>query len=111
MKNNTFCQYSDGYCNQGFENIKPLKGFFVYPSEPRQLALTILQTVKELQTHSSSYSWRSWEELNTPGQIIFCEICKAIKSSELVVANITTLNFNVLFELGFTIGLNKPYLL
>ena len=33
-----------------------------------------------------------------------------MRASNFVVANITTLNFNVLFELGYAIGLNKPIL-
>jgi hypothetical protein len=42
--------------------------------------------------------------------LIFCEICKAIRLSSAIIADITTLNFNVLFELGYAIGEGKPVL-
>jgi hypothetical protein len=66
--------------------------------------------VLELQSYSSKESWLSWEDLTTTGRIIFCEICDALRNTDLVIANITTLNFNVLFELGFAMGLGKPVL-
>ncbi|HUA09149.1 MAG TPA: hypothetical protein VMA98_07710, partial [Candidatus Acidoferrales bacterium] len=39
-------------------------------------------------------------------RIIFCEICKAMRGARLVFADTTTLNFNLLFEIGFAIGLD-----
>jgi len=48
--------------------------------------------------------------LPVPGQVIFCEICKSFRNSAAVVCDVTTLNFNVLFELGFAIGLGLPVL-
>ena len=91
-------------------NLSPLTGFFIYPSEPPLLAQTISETVRHLQNHSSERAYKSWEGLNVGGQIIFCEICKAFRSSKAIIANITTLNFNVLFELGYALGLGKPVL-
>jgi len=107
-KRPTFCQYTAGACDQDFSNLETFKGFFIHPSQPRNLALTIQEAVKELQIHSSKDSWKSWEELIIGGQIIFCKICQAIYKAERIVANITNLNFNVLFELGYAIGLHKP---
>ncbi len=103
-----FCQYSKGPCDQDFTNINSTEGFFVYPSQPIHLARTVSECVRQLQDHSSKDNWRSWESLNVGGQIVFCEICKAIRGTKLVVANITTTNFNVLFELGYALGLRKP---
>lgn len=106
----TFCQYSNGSCNQSFENIQENEAFFIYPSEPTILSATIYESVKQLQQYGAKKNWLSWESLSVGGQIIFCEICKAIRSSKLIIANITTANFNVLFELGYAIGLKKPVL-
>ena len=105
-----YCQYSAGKCDQSFSEMKESEAFFIYPSEPQMLANTINETVRQLQQHVSKKNWLSWEKLSNGGQIIFCEICKAIRSTKLVVANITTANFNVLFELGYAIGLKKPVL-
>jgi len=41
---------------------------------------------------------------------IFCEICKAYAVYALVVADVTTLNFNLLFEIGVAVGLGLPIL-
>ncbi len=105
-----FCQYSNGPCNQSFENLQENEAFFIYPAEPSILSATIYESVKQLQLHGAKKNWISWESLSVGGQLIFCEICKAIRTSKLIVANITTANFNVLFELGYSIGLSKPVL-
>ena len=39
--------------------------------------------------------------------MIFCTICEAIRNARCVATDITDLNFNVLFELGFAIGAGK----
>ncbi len=108
MDGPNYCQYANGPCDQKLPNNTIHKGFFVYPSEPVAIALTVQKAVRELQAHSSKQLWQTWENLKIAGQIVFCEICRAIRGSDMIAANITTLNFNVLFELGFAIGLRKP---
>ena len=49
-----------------------------------------------------------WSDLGIEGQVVFCAICEAIRKSSCVVADISGLNFNVLFEFGFAIGSGKP---
>lgn len=104
-----FCQYTASACNQAFKEER-LEAFFIYPSQPVTLARTVSECVRQLGQYSSKERWLSWEDLCVGGQIIFCEICKAIRAAKLVVANITNTNFNVLFELGYAIGLRKPVL-
>ncbi len=106
----SYCQYVAGQCDQSIPDAGLREAFFIYPSSPVHLARTIAKAVKQLQEHSSEESWLSWEKLNVGGQIIFCEICKSIRTSKFVVANITLMNFNVLFELGYAIGLGKAVL-
>ncbi|MBT8386036.1 MAG: hypothetical protein KJO12_01370 [Ignavibacteria bacterium] len=105
-----FCQYAQGSCNQDFTNLKNSEAFFIYPSEPVHLSLTFSETVRKLQQHTTEEKYLSWEKLFMGGKLIFCEICKAIRATKVVVSNITTSNFNVLFELGYAIGLQKPIL-
>jgi hypothetical protein len=40
--------------------------------------------------------------------MVFCTICKSLRFSGSVVADVTTLNFNLLFEIGFALGLELP---
>ena len=105
-----FCQYSSGACDQSFSDI-PLKGtFFIYPSDPDLISSTIELAIEDMRRSEPSYPWTSWRDLPIEGRIIFCEICKAARFSSLVVADVTTLNFNVLFEIGYCIGLGLPVL-
>jgi hypothetical protein len=105
-----YCKYASGECDQRFDNIKISSAFFIYPSQPVHLANTIKECVSTHQKEAGSSRWLTWEDLSVGGKIIFCEICKAIRGSRLIVANITDMNFNVLFELGYAIGLRKPVL-
>lgn len=101
-----YCGYIDEDCDEKITEKK--SGVFVaYPSDPAYVSETIKQAV-ETSREGSNQKIISWEDLPVTGSIIFCEICKAIAKAEAVVADITTLNFNVMFELGYAIGLGKP---
>ena len=103
-----FCNYTNGLCDQEEVRRKERSVFFVYPSNPPLHAETIRSAIKALSTSHPDTLWMSWEDMKITGQILFCEICKQIRQAEYVVANITSLNFNVLFEIGYAIGLGKP---
>ncbi len=105
-----FCQYANGSCDQHIAGHAKSEAFFIYPSQPVHLASTVRECVRQLRKYSSDDLWVCWEDLAISGQIIFCEICKAIRTAKHIVANITTMNFNVLFELGYALGLGKPVL-
>ncbi len=105
-----YCRYATGECNQSFSSIPSSEAFFIYPSTPTHLANTIKECVGRHRESGASGTWLTWEDLSVGGRIIFCEICKAMRGTGLVVGNITSLNFNVLFELGYAIGLRKPVL-
>lgn len=105
-----FCQYAAGACDQTFGSIANCDGLFLYPSRPEPVAGTIEEAVAHLSKIAGDKQWRSWKNLDIPGQIIFCEICKAIRFTRLVIADVTTLNFNLLFEIGFALGLGVPVL-
>jgi hypothetical protein len=107
LKSPIFCQYTLSACDQDMDEIKKTSAFFVYPSYPPILADTIREAVSKLRDHTSNDNWKTWEQLNVGGKIIFCEICKAIRAADIIIANITTLNFNVLFEVGYALGLGK----
>jgi hypothetical protein len=104
-----FCEYSSGRCDQSFEHPRHSEGLFLYPSEPEIIAATIEEAAHQLQT-SDSKTWLTWKELGVSGQIVFCEICKALRFTRLAIADVTTLNFNLMFEIGYAIGLGIPVL-
>jgi hypothetical protein len=104
----SFCQYAGGTCDQSFASLGSVAAFFLYPSQPEIIANTIDETIFRLKRTASGHNWLSWRELDITGQIIFCQICKAMRSAGVVVADVTTLNFNVLFEIGYAMGLGLP---
>lgn len=105
----SLCEYAKGPCDQSFDALRRSEGLFLYPSEPTIIASTIEETARQLGTEGSA-PWLTWKHLGVPGQIIFCEICKALRGTQRVVADVTTLNFNLLFEIGFAVGLGIPVL-
>ncbi len=103
-----YCEYAGGPCDQNFEGLKITDGFVVYPSEPTFIADAIETAVRRVSQTNSGQRWLTWRDLSIPGQIIFCRICQALRSTSRVVADVTTLNPNVLFEIGYALGLGVP---
>ncbi|HMI99726.1 MAG TPA: hypothetical protein VK488_07845 [Gaiellaceae bacterium] len=103
-----FCQYVDGPCDQDFSTAVQADAFFIYPSKPESIAAAIEAAATQLRNINAGKVWRTWRELGPEGKIIFCEISKSIRFAGSVVADVTTLNFNLLFEIGYAIGLGVP---
>jgi len=57
-----YCQYTGGRCDQSFTRA-PLEAFFIYPSQPVNLARTVAECVRQLQQYSGEERWLSWEGL------------------------------------------------
>ena len=102
-----YCQYAQSICDQTYVDSGHIERFFIYGSTPPNIAQTIRNTIA---VSARQPDWLSWEDLPIAGHIIFCKICQAIRKADLVVADISTLNFNVLFEMGYCIGLGKAVL-
>ncbi|MGC2110594.1 MAG: hypothetical protein WA655_13815, partial [Candidatus Korobacteraceae bacterium] len=80
--------------------------FFAYPSQPK-LDAEIFRRAAEEISKSQRVHVTTWESLNVSGRIIIDEICRAIDDSQLFAANLTDLNANVMFELGYAIARDK----
>ncbi len=96
----SFCEYVKGPCDQDFSNLRQTTAVFLYPSQPEIIASTIEESVERLQKSYGERNWVSWKNFDVAGKIIFCEISKAIRFANTVIADVTTLNFNLLFEIG-----------
>jgi hypothetical protein len=105
-----YCQYAGGACDQDFVEVNAQPVFFVYAGEPETISSTVEAAVARLNQATSRWQSRTWRMLSIPGQIIFCEICKTMRQAATIVADVTTLNFNVLFEIGYALGLGLPVL-
>jgi len=81
-------------------------GFFAYPSSPAHITETIHAAIKEIQ-QSAPVTIKPWDQCKVGGKVIIQEICKEIDLAELFCADLTGMNANVMFELGFAIARNK----
>jgi hypothetical protein len=99
-----YCSFQGAACNRVLEEQNDLKIFLAYPSQDR-----IEDYIKELclQKQLQSLVLFPWSKLSDSAGIIFCKICEHILSSRAIIADISCLNQNVLFELGFGIANKK----
>jgi hypothetical protein len=80
--------------------------FFAYPSHPPQLGETIENAINEINM-SKIVLMEGWKSTTVSGKFIMQEICKAIDAHDFFACDITCLNPNVLFELGYAIARKK----
>ena len=103
-----YCQFIDNECIECLRDTAPNSMFFGYPSQPQPEVDAIQNAIKKVRDDDDfDVTITDWKELPIEGNIVFCEICKAIRSSNLAALNVANANFNVLFEFGFAIGLGK----
>ena len=90
-----------------FEGVNqcPL-GFFAYSSAPRSIPDTIAAAIQGIN-RSQAAAIRSWEDLRVSGKFIISEICDAIDECDFFCADVTGINPNVMFELGYAIATGK----
>lgn len=104
-----FCQYANGGCAFDLPSPPTSPSVFVaYPGAPAVLSSTIERAVDRARASVPGVGWVTWTDMKPVGQVLFCKISAAIRSSHAVVADISTLNFNVMFEIGYAIGLGIP---
>jgi hypothetical protein len=77
--------------------------FVAYPSTPPDRAESIEQAIERIKD-GKTVEITGWKDLAVSGRLIIGTICEAIQQRDLFVADITSLNPNVLFELGFAIA-------
>lgn len=88
-----------------------LLGFAAYPSTPPQIGQTVSAAVNRLNTSSSAVQLSTWEENDVAGRFIAETVLAEIDACDLLVADVTRLNFNVVFEVGYAIGRRKRVIL
>lgn len=82
------------------------KAFFAYPSNRPILMEAIRDAVRELNA-SKQVNIKTWEECNISGKPIIDTIYNEIDKAKLFFADLTGLNPNVMFELGYAIARQK----
>ena len=103
------CPYQQKPCASVHSgDIEPSDMFFAYAAEPQRRVDAIHGAIERIQDGSAiGCNIMDWTDLPIEGRTIFCTICEAVRNTSCVAADVTGLNFNVLFELGFAIGSGK----
>lgn len=86
-------------------------GFYAYPASPDAIGNCVSKAASSANQMSSLVTLKTWVQLDIIGHFISDEVLGAIESSDFVVADITSLNFNVTYEVGYAIGKRKRILL
>ena len=87
--------------------MRPLTTCFVaYPSAPISRAESIERAIEELDS-GGVVQIIGWKSLAVGGRVVIETICEEIRTRDLFIADVTTLNPNVLFELGYAIAHRK----
>lgn len=82
------------------------KAFFAYPSNPPTLKESIQEAVHILNSQGH-VKIKTWEDCSIGGNFIIDTICREIDEADLFLADLTGLNANVMFELGYAIARKK----
>jgi hypothetical protein len=80
--------------------------FFGYPSKPDLLCETLGRSARLIE-ESTGLQTLPWEKLRIEGRIVVDRVLNAIDGARLAVFEVTDLNLNVLFELGYAIARGK----
>jgi hypothetical protein len=84
--------------------------FFAYPGQSALLAETMRKSAEKLASRSG-LAVSTWQQLEVDGRLVLSRILAAIDDATVVVAEIGSINPNVLFEVGYTIAAGKQMLL
>lgn len=68
---------------------------------------SINKAIELFNNHQKTFFAKSWEDCKKSGEIINLEVLKEIENSSVFACDLTYLNHNVLFELGYAIGKEK----
>lgn len=88
-------------------NLQP-SAFVAYSGRDKNHARTIFDGIRKANAVTANpIRFEPWEFNDISGQNLISPIIEKIDSSPFIVADITYLNFNVVYEIGFGIGRNK----
>ena len=90
----------------------PVSTFIAYPGGLQLVKEAVTNALLHLRaTASNLVSPMNWEEMDIPGRFVASEVLTNIDSSDFIVADISRLNFNVVYEIGYAIGKGQRVLL
>ena len=99
------CRRADA--RSGFMTVLKRKAFVAYASRDEKHAEALLEGVRRANALPQPYEYHPWQFNDVAGQPLISPILESIDESDLVIADITFLNLNVVYEIGYAIGKKK----
>lgn len=85
-----------------------MRFFYAYSSSPPAVGQTIEAAAQQLRRDPQfKGTLDTWRQIDIPGRFLVDGIATRIDESDIVLADITHLNFNVVYEIGYAIGKGK----
>ncbi|WP_250537114.1 hypothetical protein, partial [Caballeronia sp. AZ10_KS36] len=81
--------------------------FVAYPSKDQSLLGILRSAVKKVTARTQEVRYERWEFNDIAGTPLISPIIEKIDESAFIVADITYLNLNVVYEIGYAIGKSK----
>jgi hypothetical protein len=91
--------------------MQPSLGFVAYGSVPEMVGQTIDAALRLYSARQAAGRFASWRENDIAGRFLVTPILEHIATCQCLVADISTLNFNVTYEIGYSIGFGKRVIL
>lgn len=91
--------------------MQDLSGFFAYPSSPVEIGTTAMDALHVLESRHGYTGLESWEQNDIAGRFIADPIFEKIQAADYLLADVTRLNFNVAYEIGYAIGRKRRVIL
>ncbi len=83
-----------------------MKCFWGYSNHPHKVKENIEEAVNQINK-DTIISVKTWESMNIDGNFVIDEILKEIDDCDVFLCELSNLNYNVLFELGYAIAKKK----
>lgn len=80
--------------------------FVAYPSAPEDRGESVEKAIEQIQANGV-VDIVGWKQLAIGGRVVISAICDEIRGRQVFVADVTGLNPNVLFELGYAVAHRK----
>lgn len=80
--------------------------FFGYPSRPESQREAVARAAEQITATGVAVA-STWEQLRRAGNLVIDRITDAIRSADISAFEVTDINPNVLFEIGFAIGADR----
>ncbi len=86
-------------------------GFIAFPGKPTEIGVEAKVACDHLTSAHGNKGFSTWQENDIAGRFLIDPILERIRSTDVLVADITKLNFNVAFEVGYAIGSRRRVLI